>query len=585
MRESASAASLGRWFRPVHRTARNTLWPTEVSAHTRRMVRARADRRLATVLFVDIVDSTRIATEVGDRQWRDLLGSFRHAVRRRLKIHGGHEEDTAGDGFFATFQRPAGALRAAVAIVAEAQLLGVDVRCGIHTGELERIEGHLGGIAAHIGARVMGLAGPTEVLVTGTVHDLVVGGGISSVSVGETELKGIPGSWTLYRVTGVDGSALPVALDAGEAIGRRAGSRRPPRRSLPRLRLVVLGVATIGALSLAALAAVVLTLPRDAPSRAGVASPTIGRPPSILRIDPETNAIIAEVRDEHLSIRSEGRLFIVDGTLWHETPTSMVRRDLATGEVIDVIDQPQETLASFFGFGSLWFFAIDEAVAKLHRVDPLSGRTTATIDIEDYIWSMTLGRDAIYLLTAEAIVEIDPSSMEFADTDAHGLDTLPDVIASVGPYLWICECEEGRITQWDPEADAAVRTVEFAQRGFILDDQRELSRGNVSADEGTVWLMDGAAGTLTPVDIATGVAGQPIGIPPDSAWHVFGFGSIWIAALDEVYRVPLDTLRGTSIPLPDGVFGGALTVDEATGTVWLANYVPWGEPFPPPFSP
>ena len=114
------------------------------------MTGRRPERRLATVLFLDIVDSTRIAGEVGDRRWRDLLREFRRIVRRQLRVHGGHEEDTAGDGFFATFSRPANAVHAATQIVLGVQGIGLDVRCGIHTGELERIDGRLGGIAAHI---------------------------------------------------------------------------------------------------------------------------------------------------------------------------------------------------------------------------------------------------------------------------------------------------------------------------------------------------------------------------------------------------------------------------------------------------
>jgi len=554
------------------------------------MVRARVDRRLATVLFVDIVDSTRIASDVGDRRWRELLGLFRRAVRRQLRSHGGHEQDTAGDGFFATFDRPAASVRAATAIVDAAQSLGLDVRCGLHTGELERIDSRLGGIAAHIGARVMALAGPAEVLVTGTVHDLVVGGGISFEPADDAQLKGVPGRWTLYRVTEVDSSSMAIPLGAEEASGRRGVSNGSRPRVLPRPRLVVLGVAIIGALSMVALAAVVLTLPRDAPSLAGLPSPSSDRPPSVMRIDPETHEITAEVYDAYLSVISDGRLFVVDGTLWHETPVHMVRRSLETGEAIDAIDIPAETRGSYFAFGSLWFAVDDQATVGhfgLHRVDPFSGRTTAVIEIEEAVQDVTVGQNAIFVLTREEVIEIDPSNNEVADRDAHALrDKLPGPIGSLGEYLWICECEEGRITQWDIGSDTAVRTVELPQRGFILDDQRELSQGNVSIEQETVWLMDGDAGTLTPVNLTSGAAGQPIGIPQDSSWHVFGFESIWIAARDEVYRVPLDTLQGSSVSLPDGTFAGALAVDETTGTVWLANYVPVGDPIPhPPPSP
>ncbi|HYQ10008.1 MAG TPA: adenylate/guanylate cyclase domain-containing protein, partial [Gaiellaceae bacterium] len=139
------------------------------------MPRHAVRRRLATVLFVDIVGSTALASELGDARWRELLTRFRRIVRDELKRNGGREQDTAGDGFFATFGEPARALACAAAIVIEVQQLGVDVRAGVHTGECEEIDGKLGGIAVHIGSRIMALAGPAEVLTTGTVRDLVAG--------------------------------------------------------------------------------------------------------------------------------------------------------------------------------------------------------------------------------------------------------------------------------------------------------------------------------------------------------------------------------------------------------------------------
>src|SRR5256885_5837860 len=118
------------------------------------MPRSAVRRRLATVLFLDIVGSTALASELGDARWRELLTRFRRIVRDELKHHGGREQDTAGDGFFATFAEPARALSCAAAIVVAVQRLGIDVRAGVHTGECEGIDGKLGGIAVHIGSRV-----------------------------------------------------------------------------------------------------------------------------------------------------------------------------------------------------------------------------------------------------------------------------------------------------------------------------------------------------------------------------------------------------------------------------------------------
>ena len=160
-----------------------------------------AERVLATVLFTDIVDSTAKLVELGDRGWRDLLQRHHATVRRQLGRFAGREVDTAGDGFLATFDGPARAIRCAVAIRESVGPLGVSVRAGLHTGECEIVDGKVGGIAVHIGARVAALAGPNEILVSSTVKDLVAGSGLQFASRGATELKGVPGEWQVFEVT------------------------------------------------------------------------------------------------------------------------------------------------------------------------------------------------------------------------------------------------------------------------------------------------------------------------------------------------------------------------------------------------
>jgi pimeloyl-ACP methyl ester carboxylesterase len=158
-----------------------------------------SDRVLATVMFTDIVGSTEHAAELGDRRWRDLLGRHHALVRRQLALFRGSEVDTAGDGFFATFDGPARAIRCACAIRDGVRVLGIEVRAGLHTGECELIGDKVGGIAVHTGARVPGAAGAGEVLATRTVKDLVAGSGIEFEDRGEHDLKGV-GSWRLYSV-------------------------------------------------------------------------------------------------------------------------------------------------------------------------------------------------------------------------------------------------------------------------------------------------------------------------------------------------------------------------------------------------
>jgi class 3 adenylate cyclase len=155
---------------------------------------------LATVLFTDIVGSSAQVITLGDRAWRELLQSHHEIVRRQLSRFRGAEVDTAGDGFFATFDGPARAIRCACAISEAVGGLGIDVRVGLHTGECEVIDGKVGGIAVHVGARVAACAGPGEVLVSSTVKDLVAGSELEFEDRGVAELKGIPGDWRLHAV-------------------------------------------------------------------------------------------------------------------------------------------------------------------------------------------------------------------------------------------------------------------------------------------------------------------------------------------------------------------------------------------------
>jgi len=158
------------------------------------------DRALATVLFTDFVSSTPKLADVGDKKWRQLLDQHDHIVERELERHRGRKVDSTGDGILATFDGPARAVRCAQAIIEAVRPLGIEVRAGLHTGEVELRGDDIGGIAVHIGQRVSALAGPGEVLVSRTVTDLVAGSGLEFGERGEHELKGVPGRWAIYAV-------------------------------------------------------------------------------------------------------------------------------------------------------------------------------------------------------------------------------------------------------------------------------------------------------------------------------------------------------------------------------------------------
>jgi class 3 adenylate cyclase len=157
---------------------------------------------LATVMFTDIVGSTEKQATLGDLRWRELIEHHHALVRAILRRNGGTENDTAGDGFYATFDGPAQAIRCALEICERVRDVGIEIRTGVHTGECELIDNKVGGIAVTTGSRISSLAGPSEVLISQTVKDLVAGSGLSFEDAGEHELKGVPDRWRLYRVLG-----------------------------------------------------------------------------------------------------------------------------------------------------------------------------------------------------------------------------------------------------------------------------------------------------------------------------------------------------------------------------------------------
>ena len=183
--------------------------------------------RLAAVLFTDLVRSTETASELGDRRWRELLARHHRIIRAELRRHRGHEQDTAGDGFFASFDAPADAIRCAVACVAAVREVGVEIRAGVNFGQIEIVDGKPGGIVVHAGARIMGQGDAGQVIVSSAAHDVVPGASIGFEDLGERSLKGLATPVHLYVVTSLDGEPLVGPASEGDARSRREGVTAP----------------------------------------------------------------------------------------------------------------------------------------------------------------------------------------------------------------------------------------------------------------------------------------------------------------------------------------------------------------------
>jgi basic membrane protein A and related proteins len=201
------------------------------------MPRARRKTILTTLMFTDIVGSTTVAEEMGDRRWRELLARHHRILREALRDFGGRELDTAGDGVFARFDSPGSAIRCACAIGDAVRELGIEIRAGVHIGECEVFEGKLSGVNVHVGARTMGLAGAGEVLVTGGVRDLVRGAGFGFADRGLHELRGVAGEWQLFEVTSIDNVPRDPPPSEEESKSRRDAIVPPPLRKRRRVRL------------------------------------------------------------------------------------------------------------------------------------------------------------------------------------------------------------------------------------------------------------------------------------------------------------------------------------------------------------
>jgi class 3 adenylate cyclase/streptogramin lyase len=500
---------------------------------------------LVTVLFTDIVGSTEIASEMGDKRWRELLARHHRIVRSELRRYGGREVDTAGDGFFAAFDRPAQAVRCACSIIQAVRELGIEVRAGVHVGEAEVIGRGLGGMAVHTGARIAALAGPGEVLVSGTLRDLVPGATFRFDDRGARDLKGVRESPRVLAVTEVDETTLPPPLDGQEAVSRRrAIAPRPAHRRRP--VWIAAGIAGV-----AAATAIILLVrsneePRDRPATV--------RDVAIL-VDPVDRRVEATVQlpPGQMGLLERSQVLVGLGGVWVMNGECVCRIDPETGEVDAIrVGFPAQIA---LGHRAVWVSTLDNFVYPIEAAADEASEAIALPLQQIFHASVTTTEDAVWVAYTNQLARIDPIAQTLSDPVnlRHGAD---DIIG-VGRDLWVVDQLGRTLYRYDADADL----IQSLELQVTPDDV-------VAGPDGSLWVLNRSGGTVTRVDVE-GRPGQPIRVGADPTDVAVGPDAVWIAdhTARTIQRIdPRLEQKDEPIRLPGPV--AAIGVDGATGEVW-----------------
>jgi YVTN family beta-propeller protein len=493
---------------------------------------------LATLLFTDIVRSSDLADQLGDRRWRELLARHHAIVRRELKRFNGRELDTAGDGFFAAFTKPAEAVRSAAAIVDGVRALGIEIRAGLHVGEAEIFGTKLSGVTVHIAARTMAMAGPGEILVTGVLKDLVPGSGFRFEDRGVHQLKGVPGEWRLSLLTAIDGQARPSPSEAEEQRDRLTEIQAPvvPRRT--RGPLIGVGAALVlGAI----IVAVFLGPGRGSPS-AGPSTPSLVPKGQLVAIDAGTRKAVTEVPLDF----TPGPVTFAEGSVWvvDASGNRVVRIDPATRRVQASIEVGKDPVDIAFGAGSIW--VANHFGRSVTRIDPGSNKATRTIDVDFLAVRIGVNDEAVWVTDIGILGPSDPYPRANLSTIEPATNRVIDVTrfkaaTDCAPFL-AATAQDG----WAATAFGEVwRLSARGGRPVVLTRTSEIALAGVLVDEpdGIIWFgSDGSPGKVVSLDLATkhfsraifvGTTTNQSGPGCNPIWEVLGGSYLWVTNADD----------------------------------------------------
>jgi class 3 adenylate cyclase len=526
-------------------------------ASERRLITA-SERRLLTVLFTDIVGSTDLAVEMGDARWRELIARHHGLVRGELKRFGGREIDTAGDGFFATFDRPAQAIRCAAAVVQAVRQLGIEVRAGLHLGEVEVAGKNVGGVAVHTGARVLAAASPGDVVVTATLRELVSGSGLEFTDRGQHTLKGVPGTWQLYGLETVDGHPLEPPPDAPTAAERRAAIAAPTLMKRNRTP------ALIGS-GLVVIAILALVLAATRPEETHIARP---HPPplnSVVNVDP-ANGHILHLTRKALEGHGGGnpKLLVGEGGVWVRA-AYLTHLDPATGDIIgnnltiETNGIPGADRGIEVGDRTVWVGGgLRGSAASILRWNPATDEQLddVTVPSSQIANDVEVGGGKVWVTFASGrVVELDAASThELDETQVRGI--IDDAVLGAHA-LWALDLTGGTLTPVNERTLHPGKPAAFS--GSVLD---------MTADDEHVWLLESVGHDVIPIS-ASGHVGDPIPVGPDPSGVAVGLDAVWVSDRGgDIYRIdPL--IREVTDVLHVGGHLTAIAVDEGAETLWL----------------
>ncbi len=521
-------------------------------------------RILAAVLFTDMVNSTAIAEELGDRRWKTLVDGHHRIVRRELKRFGGRELDTAGDGFFASFREPAPAIACACAIADDVRELGIEIRAGVHFGECERIGKKLGGITVVVGARIMGLGGAGDVLVSGTAAELARGAGFGVEQRGIYSLKGVEDEWHVVAVTSVEGHPRAPAMAPAVAEARLAaiqpGSGRR-RRWAPFVAAAV--VAVIATVSVV----VVLNRSSDAP---------VPGPDTVARIDEASGTF-----DDVISVGSHaypdgiasgsGRLWVINAN------DTLLGIDPSNGETTQVFGTPSTPTGVAFAYGRVWVtygFSSDVQrrvdVLDPAKIDPGLVAAPFSGSVPDGSYPIAAGAGALWIADplGSTVIRYDLATgkppISLALPSGTGPIELRVSERGSSPSVWVAA---GRVPSvFRVDAAHPERSVVAFGTG------NDVPAALAIAPNGLVWTVGEESDSVSALaSSGTTLVHQILADRCDGPTAIaVTAGAVWVSCSVSKAVVRLDPSDGSVVAvLPVGATPGPMTVDDR-GAVWVA---------------